>query len=93
MAVEPSSRSLDHPSLSMGRKSFALLFSSLPSSSSCSVGIHTLSSYKWELAFRLDFDVAQLSQPFHLDLIGKFSHGKPIIEVMRKEINTIRLKD
>ena len=83
-ALQPSAE--EQGASSSARKSFSQLFSQ-PSSSP--IQIRPVTSYKGEA--REDAD--RLATPFRWALVGKFLHGRPSLEDIRKFFASLNLRD
>ncbi|XP_027118705.1 uncharacterized protein [Coffea arabica] len=76
---------------SPSRRSFSQLFSQ-PSSSP--IQLRPVTSYKGEAAVIFSReDADRLASPFRWALVGKFSHGRPSLEDIRKFLATLNLRD
>ncbi|KAI5663628.1 hypothetical protein M9H77_22951 [Catharanthus roseus] len=73
-------------------ESFAELFSSKSTAPSPPI-IKTVNLYKGEPALYFDpHEILNLVAPFKLTLVGKFSHGRPSMDVLRKEFPKVSFK-
>ncbi|XP_027118292.2 uncharacterized protein [Coffea arabica] len=87
-ALQPSAEGQDSP---IGKKSFSQLFSQ-PATSP--IHIRQASVYKGEAAVVFSkADADKLAAPFQWALVGKFSHGRPSLEDIRKFFALLNLKD
>ena len=72
------------------QKSFDQLFAPVPSSP---ISIKPLLAHRGEVVVLfLTNDINKLASPFRLALVGKFSHGRPKLEI-RKFTHSLDLKD
>lgn len=73
------------------RKSFADMFSS-KTVEQAALMIKSVNQYKGEpVVFFDQTEIFSLAAPFMLALVGKFSHGRPSTEALRKEFHTVGL--
>ncbi|XP_071925054.1 uncharacterized protein [Coffea arabica] len=74
--------------------SFAAALQNQPSSSSLSpCKIKTAAQYRGEPTVLFsEEDIAKLSAPFKFAVVGKFSHGRPSLDVIRKSFSAIGFK-
>ncbi|XP_071933183.1 uncharacterized protein [Coffea arabica] len=73
------------------KKSFSQLFSE-PANSP--IYLRPITTFKGEAAVVFSKEEAdKLAAPFHWTLVGKFSHGRPSLEAMRKFFSSLNLKD
>ena len=87
-ALQPSAEGQGSPTK---KKSFSQLFSR-PSTSP--IQIRQATSYKGEAAVIFSrADAEKLAAPFRWALVGKFSHGRPSLEDIRKFFASLNLKD
>ncbi|XP_071929043.1 uncharacterized protein [Coffea arabica] len=87
-ALQPSAEGQGSPT---GKKTFSQLFSQ-PSTSP--IQIRQATVYKGEAAVIFSrADVEKLAVPFRWALVGKFSHGRPSLEDIRKFFASLNLKD
>ena len=87
-ALQPSAEGQGSPTK---KKSFSQLFSQ-PSTSF--IPIRQATVYKGEAAVIFSrADAEKLAEPFRWSLVGKFSHGRPSLEDIRKFFASLNLKD
>ncbi|XP_071923206.1 uncharacterized protein [Coffea arabica] len=87
----PSLTGVGQPATPNAKKSFSQLFSQ-PSHSP--INLQSVTSHKGEAAVIFSKEEAdKLAVPFRWALVGKFSHGRPSLESVRKFFSTLNLKD
>ncbi|KAI5682183.1 hypothetical protein M9H77_03411 [Catharanthus roseus] len=91
--VKSDARSLlmNHKRGAWSKKSFPELFSSNSSSPAAPI-VKRQSLQRGASGFLEPSEISTLAAPLKLTLVGKFFHGRPSIEVLRKEFHTMGFK-